>query len=59
MQQVLKLLLSSSLLQVSEDSVYGHSRKIWEEAKAAMDRGIYEPVLDPATVHCLKTLPWW
>ena len=44
---------------VSDDTIYGHSSKLWEEAKAQMVRGSYQPVLDPATLHCLKELPWW
>lgn len=44
---------------VGKNTVYGHSHKLWEEAKADMALGKYVPVLDPATKHCMRQLSWW
>ena len=47
------------LLPLPMDTIYGHSKQLWDEAKAAMGRGAFEPRLDPVTRHCQKELSWW
>lgn len=41
------------------NTIYGKSKTLWDEAKAAMDKGDFVPRQDPVTARCLKLLPWW
>ncbi|GAX83397.1 hypothetical protein CEUSTIGMA_g10822.t1 [Chlamydomonas eustigma] len=45
--------------QLPLDTVYGHSKLLWESAKRDMDSGLFRPVVDPATEYCLSRLSWW
>ncbi|GFH30314.1 uncharacterized protein HaLaN_29145 [Haematococcus lacustris] len=44
---------------VDTTSVYGHTRALYDGAKALMDAGKFTETLDPATINCRKSLPWW
>lgn len=44
---------------VDKSSVYGHTRTLFDNAKAQMLLGKFQPVLDKATLHCMSKLPWW
>eukprot|EP00195_Chlamydomonas_chlamydogama_P013139 CAMPEP_0202906838 /NCGR_PEP_ID=MMETSP1392-20130828/40458_1 /ASSEMBLY_ACC=CAM_ASM_000868 /TAXON_ID=225041 /ORGANISM="Chlamydomonas chlamydogama, Strain SAG 11-48b" /LENGTH=185 /DNA_ID=CAMNT_0049595503 /DNA_START=44 /DNA_END=601 /DNA_ORIENTATION=- len=41
------------------NTVYGHSKALFDAAKVQMDSGSFDPVLDPGTLHCMKVLSWW
>ncbi len=45
--------------QRHKDTIYGHSKLLWDQAKADMDRGAYVPKLDAGTEHCTRELSWW
>ena len=45
--------------RVGNNTIYGHSHRLWEEAKRAMDENRFVPFLDPATQRCLNKLDWW
>ena len=40
------------------DTVYGHTKMLFDTAKAAMDQSAFVPVLDAATANCKAKLPW-
>ena len=44
---------------VDVTSIYGHTKALFDDARHRMVVGQFQPVLDPATLHCRSTLSWW
>ncbi len=44
---------------VNKQTLYGHTKALFEAAKDEMDRGTFAPVVDPGTQLCSRTLPWY
>mmetsp|Transcript_23209 Transcript_23209/g.50938 ORF Transcript_23209/g.50938 Transcript_23209/m.50938 type:complete len:525 (-) Transcript_23209:908-2482(-) len=44
---------------VDKQSIYGHTKMLFDNAQFWMAQGVFKPVLDPATASCRGKLSWW
>ncbi len=44
---------------VNTSDIYGHTKRLFDNAQRWMARGVYKPVLDDATVSGRSKLSWW